>query len=108
MTCFKAAPAEPGASENEKEVESVLLPKHHELERKKQTNTGLSENKENTKVKGRETLTGPRRGVISVARFPREAKPFEIWKVSLDHHFLDISGLGVLFWAFGVHREALG
>lgn len=53
-------------------------------------------------------MTGPWRGVISVARFPREAKPFEIWKVSLDHHFLDISGLGVLFWAFGVHRKALG
>lgn len=89
MTCFKAASAEPGASGNEKEAESVLLPKHQELKRNKQTNTGLSENKENTKVRGRETLSGPWRGVISVARFPREAMLFEIWKVRLDNHFLD-------------------
>ena len=54
------------------------------LKRKGKKKPGLRENKENTKVSGRETLTGAWREVISVARLPREVTPLEIWKISLD------------------------
>lgn len=97
MTCFKAAPAEAGVSGNAKEAEPVLFRlnvKNFFKRKEKKKKTCLRENKENTTVSGRETLTGPWREVISVARLPREVTPLEIWKISLDKHFLKaVSGI---------------